>query len=265
MTADNSSALPELAIVVGHKRTPFPIWNGWRFATYQPTSIEDFPIPDVCDPRLPDSLVGEYHYLFALRRELESRKTFSSVRIAQYRRIVIREVLGQPANNQPWTRVVNLEQAATFDALTLTTSRAHGFLISSIAQFPTVLLQYAMSHHARDLLRFLSDAVDANVIDNADATSCLLIDGMIPAPANGTFPIEIFLRIMETLERSAIAYLESGYVPRTEYQRRALGFCLERLNSFLLIKELRTRQIDLQSVVGQQITISDSSHITGSA
>jgi hypothetical protein len=265
MNQETSKIKKDLPVVVGHKRTPFPLWTGWRFATYQPVYPEDFPLTVEVDPRLPDALVGEYHYLFSLRRELETINEFLSIRIAQYRRIVVREALGESSSNQPWTRVITPQQAEALDTLKLTTARKEGFLISSVAKFPTVLLQYATSHHARDLLRFLSDAVDAGTIDNADATSCLLINGLIPAPSNGTFPVTVFVQIMKTLEHAAIAYLENGNIPRTEYQRRAIGFCLERLNSYLLIKELRSRNIDLASVIGQQITISDSTHIAGSS
>jgi len=259
MTPDRSSTL---YAVVGHRRTDFPLWTGWQFSTANPELSSDFPLSDPGDPRLPDSLIGEYHYLFRLNRELKKTTRFDSIRIAQYRRIVVNVEMGDRAENQPWTRVVSADVARDLDAQKLTEPKDHGFLVSSIFPMPSVLAQYASSHPSRDILRFLADAVDAGIVNDQDATSALLVNGLIPAPSNGTFPINCFTKIMDTLERAAIQFVSGGFMARSDYQRRSVGFCLERLNSYLLLKELAAKSVDLAAVMGQQLTISDQTRVT---
>lgn len=251
-----------LQLVVGHKRTDFPIWRDWLFVTARPESPTDFLLSEPGDPRLSDSLIGEYHYLFRLNRQLKRSAIPTTIRIAQYRRLVINTAIGATADNQPWTRIVTGEVARDLDATKLTNPRKMGFLISSLFPIPSVLAQYNSSHNLRDLLRFLADAVDAHAITEQDAAATLLVNALIPAPSNGTFPGLSFSRMMDLLERAAIQFIEGGFIERAGYQRRALGFCLERLNSYLLLKELGQHSLQIDEVLGQQITISEQSTVS---
>lgn len=259
MTAPLSDT--DLCLVVGHRRPDFPVWPGWQFATRTPVEAGDFPITTDIDERLPDSIIGEYQHLFALSRQLRRAPGPSSIRIAQYRRLVVNVPLGVRADNQPWTKIVSIETARNLEAFLLTEPGPTGFLISTIHRVPTTLADYSSSHLARDYLRFLSETVDAGLLTDAEVTNAALLDGLIPAPSNGTFPVKIFIDIMSLLEAAALRFVENGFIQREGYQRRSLGFCLERLNSYCLLRALFAQSIDFGAVQGHQLTFADGGFV----
>lgn len=169
--------------------------------------------------------------------------------------------LGLPAENQPWTKIVSIESARSLDAFSLTMSGPTGFLISTIHSVPTILADYSSSHIARDFFRFLSEVVDAGLLTDAEATNAALLEGLIPAPSNGTFPVTDFISIMSLLEKAALRFMDNGFIQREGYQRRSLGFCLERLNSFCLLRTLFARSIEFGAVQGHQLTFADGGSV----
>lgn len=252
-----------LKLVVGHRRPEFPLWPDWQFVTPAPEQGTDFRLTEGrLRPHGPDDqLIGEYFFLFALARQLRTAAPGGLVTFAQYRRLVANASIGMPSPNHPWTRVIDRGTAASLDATTLTAPRAKGFLVSSGMPVPSVLLQFAVHHPARDLARFLSDAVDAGVLDDREATNVLTLKYLIPAPSTGTFPLATFIDTCRILERATYAFVEGGYRPRDDYHRRIIGFCLERLNSYLVLRELTRLGIDLKDATGQQLTIADDALI----
>jgi Ni,Fe-hydrogenase III large subunit len=84
-----------------------------------------------------------------------------------------------------------------------------------------------------------------------------LAEIIIPAPSNGVFPASVLLEHLKVLEASGLAFLEGGFVERADYQRRALGFCLERLHSYLVQKALRNHGVEINTVQGFHTVISD--------
>ena len=270
--------------MIGHVRPEFKLWDDWMYVTSQPQSEEDFVIykQDIGSPILTDYIAGEYFYLFCLRRKLLAEGIrVEKISIAQYRRFVINERIGTKEPIKYHVEVVPPEIAEVLDLNTLSNDKGFGFLISTIVSFPVnyqpsvmrsllkprdflitdMMSQYADSHPIRDLLRFTSDLLDAGILSDEQSINFLLGKMLIPAPSNGTFPFEVFLKINETLENAAIVFLEGGYILRDGYQRRSIGFCLERLNSFLLLEELKERGIDPLSVMGQQMMVSSDGKV----
>jgi hypothetical protein len=252
-----------LQIILGHKRPAFRIWQEWQFATWEPTSDSDFLIRAQTSAQLPSNIASEYRYLFAIARQLKSidAPQVKTIKIAHYRRLVVNQIIGRPSTNMPWANVISPQEAEQLSASTLTEAVNSELLITKAFSCDSILRQYHSSHHCRDLLRFLSDAIDGYVIDDADACAALSMTALIPAPTVGSFPISIFLDLIQTLERAALCYVENGFIQRDAYQARSIGFCLERLHSFLLFKLLQKKGIKLEDATGCQVTVSETSSI----
>lgn len=252
-----------LQIILGHKRPAFRIWRDWKFATWEPSSDSDFLIRAQTSDQLPSNIASEYRYLFAIARQLKSMDApnIKTIKVAHYRRLVVNRTIGQPSSNMPWTNVISPEEAEQLDASQLTDAVHADLLTAKPLNCGTILRQYHSAHHCRDLLRFLSDAIDGYVIDDADACASLSMTALIPAPTVGCFPIDVFLDLIQTLERAALCYVSNGFIQRDAYQARSIGFCLERLHSFLLFKWLEKKGIRLEDATGCQVTVSETSSI----
>jgi hypothetical protein len=249
-----------LSVCIGHKRPEFTLWNGVFFATYQESSDADWVLdvdPDLI-AHLPDGLVGEYHYLFALRRQLERDNDLDRVVVCQYRRYVSCYPQGVPSSNHPWTSVVTPSEASGSTANSLIPSRGDWLTTSAINCLPNVSAQFAQHHPIRDWFRFLADSGDAAILSSDEIYQASHLSILMPAPSNGCFPTPVLIEHLRRLECCALAFLRSGYRPYDGYQRRIIGFCLERLHTFLILQSLAKFGINLPDVLGHQITVSDT-------
>jgi hypothetical protein len=253
-----------LKFIIGHVRPAIRFPDGFRYACANAEWSDDqaVPLDDVLTLGLTDRRIGEYAFLFALRRVLEdarvSEQPLANITIAQYRRFVLNSALGTRAQNVPFARVLSHEEALALSAHSFEPRPGHEWLISTAARTgSSVTHHYARYHVLRDWLRFLSDAVDAAALSADDAQGAALAEIIIPAPSNGVFPASVLVQHMKTLEASGLAFLQGGFVERTDYQRRALGFCLERLHSYLVQKAVRSRGLELSAVQGFHTVISD--------
>ncbi|MCZ2827143.1 MULTISPECIES: hypothetical protein [unclassified Modestobacter] len=181
--------------------------------------------------------LSEYATLFALRRHLQASWSESGppsddemCGIAQYRRYPVTRPVGVPSD------VYGMVTPAEFGELPDDVFQpAPGtLLLPSVAQVGTVLGQYGRNHAVRDLLHFMGIAIDLGVIDDRAAASFLSQSVMVVAPTIGVYPTRWYVQLLEDLERVADAFESRAAVPREGYQRRATGFCLERLHGMLL-------------------------------
>ena len=83
---------------------------------------------------------------------------------------------------------------------------------------------------------------------------------MIPASNMGTFRAATLREILMTLKRAAQFIKTSYFTPRTGYQRRVLGFLLERLNGHLLLHRVESGLT--KAAIGHHILISDGPLVT---
>lgn len=253
-----------IQLIIGHKRPDFKIWSGHQFATLEPTGPEDFKLHDDFELRLalPDTLVGEYYFLFLLRRQIENLPTIESVTISQYRRFVTAVPIGLTSENLPYSNVISSIQASDPTITQLIRPKKDGWLLSSeFKNSPNVSFHYSKYHILRDWFRFLSDAFDSNLLSQLEITEASLVDRMIPAPSNGVFPAKLFIEHLKRLEACAIAYKKNGYLQRDSYQRRVIGFCLERLHSYLLLSTLARLKISYSDVSGRQVVVSENTAV----
>lgn len=251
----------EIKIIIGHKRPEFQIWPGYKFATLNPISNLDFEIEDnkQLKESLPDGLIGEYYFLFLLRRKLEKFENLQTVTICQYRRFVTSKPIGIRSENQPYANIITPEDASNLLISNLIEPKKNGWLISSLFEVSqSVTFQYAAHHILRDWLRFLSDSYDAGLINQNEVTEAGLTNLLIPAPSTGVFPAKILIEHLKRLENCAVAFKNTGYIQRDDYQRRVIGFCIERLHSYFLLYSLANLKINFEDVSGQQIVVSES-------
>ena len=248
-----------LKLFIGHKRPSFPMWPGFRYAAFDATDPTDFPLAAYDDlAGVNDQLTGEYYYLLSLRRTLLQGPLPETLTICQYRRFTLREIIGAQSENQPFARVIDGDTAASPAVGDLCLPREGNWLLGSVLHIePTLLYHYHLHHPLRDLLRFLSDAVDAGALTDADVAALLLQKFMIPAPSVGTYPTEAFLETFECLEKASLAFSRGGFITRGGYQRRAIGFCMERLNGYLFCREALKRGQDLNRILGSTTIVSD--------
>lgn len=246
-----------LKLFIGHKPPDFGGWPGFTYASQQGG---DFPLPT--DPKLDQitsNVLSEYLALFMLRRKLEAESiTDGHITICQHRRFVLNTAMGEKAVNLPSTQMINAQAAADLNTELLMPVVGDYLIGSPLMLGTSILKQYHVHHPLRDLLRFMSDLIDAQLLTAADAHNLLNMNVLIPAPGCGVFPIKTFLKIYALLEKCALAWHASGYVPRTEYQARSTGFMLERLNSYLLICYLAETGLDFQKVAGHTTVVSES-------
>jgi hypothetical protein len=244
---------------VGHRKPSFPIWKGFEyFELTQPPENASSITRLLADHRL----LSEYAALFQLCRSLiDQCKGNEFITIAQYRRFVLNIPLGLKSSNLSWARVLSNEDMLDLSiAEEVLPSPGQSYLIGSGLSLPAGILgNYAGSHYTRDLLQFTSNLVDIELLTNAEAFHFLSQPILIPSPSCGTFPLNNFIKIMGKLETAAIAFFEHGYKPYEDPdQGRVCGALIERLNSYLLLKQLAEEGQNIHQVMGSTTVVSDS-------
>ena len=250
--------------VIGHVRPSIKFPDEFGFVTARPECSTDVLIETelLTQQGLTDRRIGEYHFLFALRKKLESSNTKGLVTIAQYRRFVSSTAIGVPSQNMSYARVISSQASQSFPLERLLKPIVGDWLLSTATKVSIcVANQYAKHHELRDWWRFLSDAIDAGCITNEDSRLASLAGTMIPAPSNGVFPVHAFLTQLQILETAALAFIRGGFIERPDYQRRSLGFCLERLHSYLILRDIANTGLALDKLSGYQIVVSDTAEV----
>ncbi|WP_034296382.1 DUF4422 domain-containing protein [Herbaspirillum sp. RV1423] len=214
---------------------------------------------------VPDDIYGEnghalseYAQLLWLYKNIDAiASNFEYVNISHYRRFVSPEpVDGTKASNGPWITTIQESDmgkyASCFDRT------------NSISCFNTpvhfsdgVVSQYATAHVLEDFLNFVKYLMEIEMFSPVDAAKFLRYQDIIPACSVGIYQIEIFKKLYLYLERASGFMNSSYFVVRDGYQRRSMGFLLERLHSFLILELLRN-----MGKFGQNMMISESHAVT---
>jgi hypothetical protein len=202
---------------------------------------------------------SEYATLFGLRRRLQASwgetgapPDGEMLGIAHYRRFAVTRPMGVPSD--VYGVLTPAQLAKLSDDVFLPPPGT--LLVPAIANVGTVLGQYGRNHVVRDLLHFLGIAIDLGVIGDRQVAHFLSQQVMVVAPSIGVYPAEWYVKVLDDLERVVTAFESSVAVPHEGYQRRAIGFCCERLHSMLLF-QLFAEWADDRIIVNPAVIVSD--------
>lgn len=180
------------------------------------------------------------------------------VRVFQYRRFVSHGRVGRPSNRRHmrWIKADELLRREKDFSRHSTTELFNEIYKSR----KTMLKQYEAAHVLIDMIHFSKFLLEAEVLDTKQIASFLSSPQLIPACNMGTFRVATLREVLMTLRKAAAFIETSDFTPRAGYQRRSLGFLLERLNSHLLLQ--RVESGSTQAAFGHHILISDGPEVT---
>ncbi len=260
----------ELKFIIGHKPPTFNVPFDWHIITTDPNKKIDFFVEDdfVWTKNGHRDAFGEFSDLIPLARTLRNYSDLRNIRIAQYRKVVVNANCVSMEQTQ-WDGfyLIKTQDFEKFKLNCVTQPESHKFLFSEALILNTTLLDhYKQYHHIEDFLKFVSDCINCEVLSSEDANLLLHMNKIIIGGIGlGSFPIEVFLSVMQKVETAVSHYYTHSWINRQDsYQYRNINFLCERLSSFLLIKELDKRNIKLQTTLGRLFVITeDGKYISG--
>lgn len=204
------------------------------------------------------SALSEYAQLFWLYDNLKNIASgYKFIRIFHYRRFISPTLppVGTRAN-QWWSTAIQPAHLERFESAFCRSANQE--LANTPVLFPGgVLGQYADAHHLQDLLRFTEYLCERGLLEPKSAANFLRAETLIPACNIGIFRVRTFQEIYRSL-RPASDFLESPlFTPRDGYQRRTLGFLLERFQSYLILQHMKNRGSKTMKF-GYNMVISDT-------
>lgn len=205
------------------------------------------------------SSLSEYSQLLWLYDHFDAIVAkYDYIRIFQYRRFVAQNEFGLPCS-QSWAKRIRVDELSQHSDEFSRSCASE--LFNRTVQFNGGMLgQYAEAHIREDIINFSKFLIEKSIFDPLRASLFLKEAVMIPSSNLGTFHTVTLREILSTLKRAA-AFLRSSYfVPRPGYQRRVMGFLLERLTSFLIIMRIADRTSEPN--IGHHIIISDDHFIS---
>jgi hypothetical protein len=115
------------------------------------------------------------------------------------------------------------------------------FMLPNWRKHSDYLEQYGRVHYPQDLLRFTAEAVEQQLLDRKEAVRFLGEEVMLPGGIElGVFPADFWVRNVTAIESVVRACVQRYPVVREGYDARAWAFCVERLGSYLVLRQLRT-------------------------
>lgn len=249
-----------LNICIGHQAFPLPYWHHIDIMV-APNALAGHPRLTI----IPDELYGphgsslsEYAQLFWVHEHLASLldgRTF--VRVFHYRRFISAHppLCGKKSINLPWVTTLGSDELwqfeAEFDRLVT------GEIFNTPIRLPSgVMEQYREAHLLEDFLRFGTFLIESNILDRTAVSRFMRTDLLIPSSSIGILHAESFQEIFSVLRQAANFLNTDFFFPREGYQRRNVGFLLERLNSFLIFERMANGKSPKS--FGYQMLLSES-------
>lgn len=265
----NTNITKELKVIICHKPPTFKFPTDWHIVTTNPNNKEDFFVEDdaIWTKNGDFDCLSEYSTLIPLAKKLKAMPEIKTIRIAQYRKIVCNlKILNSGYYKHHNFYIASPNLLKTYNIDKIIKPVQNDFLISGFYSIPasndedkTILYHYKKAHHVEDLLNFMSDAVACGSISHIDVINILNSEKLLMAGiAIGVFPTNVFINVLEQAEKIAKYHYLNSWIKRDdEYQYRNLGFCLEILTGYLLIKELKSLNIDPQKVSGYLTVVNE--------
>ena len=245
-----------LNICISH--IPFPEF----YKDYVDLTISPIPISNLENIQVVDdshfgengSALSEYAQLLWLGDNLDTvAKNFEYVRLFQYRRFVSRKSMGIPISLVG--RWIHVNRLADLED-EISRENAGELFNPPVFFLGGVRRQYAVAHMLEDLLNFARYLTEAGILDEAQAKAMLSRHRLIPACTTGIYRVETLKKTLPILRRAAEFLNSKYYIPRAGYQRRLVGFLLERLHSHLHFNLIQSGSTDAK--FGHYIVFSNS-------
>ena len=264
----------ELKIVYGHKPPMFDVPSDWKILTTDSSNVNQnsFYVDDnsIWKRDGNQDILAEWGYLILLAKKLKTMSEIKTIRLAQYRKIICNVRIENSVLHSGHT-IVQKKYLNPYNIDAITRSNNSNYMIpqcvvldpyvtyGSGLLFSTILGAYHHHHHTEDLLRFTADAIACEEISDLDANLFLHMNKLIYGGIGlGVFPAVNFINHIEKLEKIVSFHYANKWKKRSDsFQYRNLGFCLEKISSYLLFKELSELGIKWKSVLGNMIIISD--------
>jgi hypothetical protein len=195
------------------------------------------------------ALVGGCAGTFALRNYLLSQAAEPlQIGLCQYRKFMTRYRIGKPATNYQVMDVISREAIEDDTLADAMLPQGRDYLIVRPGVFELngthhgYLYQYKDTHYVQDLLRFTAMATELGVLDKQEVIPFLdekifLAGGL----ELGVFPAAFWLATVGAIEAVAWACVQHYDTRRDGAQARLWAYCVERLGSYLLLRQLRSR------------------------
>ena len=268
----------ELKLVLGHKPPLFDVPSGWHISTTNPNNKKDFYIEDnsIIKKNGDIDCLAEYGYLFCLAKKLKLMPEIKIIKLVQYRKILSNTKISDIYGNDPWgINYITQENFKLYQYESkldiMMQGNNWGLLLPPIIEFnnnnwihPTVLHNYSHYHCIEDILRFTIDAIKSEELTRKDADDFLNDQQLIYSGMSlGVYPTELFIKIYEKAERIIMYHYAHGWVKSNDpYNYRNMAFCIERILSYLLLKELNTRNISIKNNYSNLIIITEEEKFT---
>lgn len=184
--------------------------------------------------------LAEYSQLFGLYDMLLSGDIIADdLYLFQYRKF-LSPTYGGLDSVAPWVRVLTPEMVSSiFPTLEHLHTYASRLAVGSVFDFgESISSNYTRVHVPDDIVLFAAACAESGVLSQEDIKSFATIRGIVPSPAVCYLHTDLFIKIIGILKAVWERYYPHYQIARNDYQRRAAGYLLERLHSFLLCKWL---------------------------
>lgn len=184
--------------------------------------------------------LAEYSQLFGLHEMLLCGDVVAGdLFLFQYRKFISTQI-GGVESASPWVRVLEPDSAPGLFPLQDQLDAFSGRLaVGSVFEFgESISSNYALVHVVDDFVLFVAACAESGVVSNADIKAFATLRGIIPSPSVCCIHVDVFIKLMDILKRVWNIYALNYQIRRDGYQRRASGYLLERLHSYLLCKWL---------------------------
>ena len=217
---------------------------------------------------IPDEIYGsnghslsEYAQLIWLYRNLDTvASTYEYIRIFQYRRFISSiSINGVQSSNTPWSTTISIDGLENA-LLNFERNSSAELFNANITINGGVVSQYAETHVLEDFLNFTNYLVEQDILSKLEACQFIRFNRFIPASSMGVFTKATFSLLYSYLERASGFMNSRHFIVRPGYQRRSMGFLLERLNSYLIFLMIDQKKVCQN--FGQNIVISDSPFVS---
>jgi len=183
---------------------------------------------------------------YVIPRAIDATGSTDLTGIFSHRKIIVRTKIGEPSARMPFYQEISIDEAKSVPREEIEPRPDFEFLIGFPIAFERgVVAHYIDAHLAIDLFEYVSMAVEMGILTVDGAQEFAVEKYFIPGGCElGVYPTTWVRPILETLESLGRRFVTRNAVRLETYdsfQVRAVGFLAERLGSFLLLSELRSR------------------------